>query len=254
MTITLYAHRLSQPSRAVEIALRDLSIDYDFHEIDFAGGETRTPRYARINAFQTVPSLVIEDDKGIDDKGKPLALGESQAIMMYLCRIAADRETAQRWYPGDQNVTRTAQIDQWLAWYQGNLRRFDMFHHIMNLHLTLPMLKREIQSTLLAPLQAELNRGLAVLEAQLARQPHDAHPPTVLGGEHPTLADLAMSCELHQLKAAGYRFGRYPQLSAWLEGMAERAHFRDVSREVDALGQEIQEKSGAYLALDEAFG
>ncbi|MHB0775106.1 glutathione S-transferase family protein [Halomonas sp. WWR20] len=254
MLVTLYAHRLSQPSRAVEITLRELDIDYDFQEVDFAGGETRTSWYAQVNAFQTVPALVVEDDKGTDDKGRPLALGESQAIMMYLCRTAADRETAQRWYPGDQDATRAAQIDQWLAWHHDNLRRFDMFHHIMNLHLTLPMLKREIQSTLIMPLQAGLNQGLVILEAHFERQQHDAHPPTLLGEEHPTLADLAMSCELYQIKAAGYRFDRYPQVNAWLAGMAERAHFQDVSKEVEMLGQEIQEKSGAYLALEEAFG
>ncbi|GHB00932.1 glutathione S-transferase family protein [Modicisalibacter luteus] len=250
MAITLYAHRLSQPCRAVEITLRELSIDYGFHEIDFAGGETRMSWYAQINAFQTVPALEVTQG----DDGKGLVLGESQAIMMYLCRTAPDQEAAQRWYPGDQDAARAAQIDQWLAWYQGNLRRFDMFHHIMNLHLTLPMLKREIQSTLITSLQAGLNQGLATLEAHLERQQHDAHPPTALGDEHPTLADLAMSCELHQIKAAGYRFGRYPLVNQWLESMAERVHFRDVSKEVDTLGQEIREQSGAYLALDEAFG
>ena len=249
MPITLYAHRLSQPCRAVEITLRELSIDYDFYEIDFAGGETRTSEYAEINAFQTVPALV-----GDNDKGERLTLGESQAIMMYLCRTAPDQEATQRWYPGDQDAMRTARIDQWLAWHHANLRRFDMFHHIMNLHLTLPMLKREIQNTLIAPLQAGLNQGLVTLEAHFERQHHDAHPPTVLGDEHPTLADLAMSCELYQIKTAGYRFGRYPQVTRWLEGMADRAHFRDVSKEVDTLGQEIREQSGAYLALDKAFG
>lgn len=59
MPITLYAHRLSQPCRAVEISLRELSVDYDFHEVGFAGGETRTPWYAEINAFQTVPALAV---------------------------------------------------------------------------------------------------------------------------------------------------------------------------------------------------
>ncbi|WP_106476848.1 glutathione S-transferase family protein [Phytohalomonas tamaricis] len=248
MSITLYAHRLSQPSRAVEILLRELSIDYDFHEVDFAGGETRTEWFADINAFQTVPALVATDAEG-----EKLALGESQAIMMYLCRTVADRETAQRWYPGDQDVTRAAQIDQWLAWYQNNLRRFDMFHHIMNLQLTLPMLKREIQATLLKPLQENLKPGLATLEAHFERQQNGAHPPTLLGDEHPTLADLAMGCELYQIKAAGYRFDGYPQVSAWLGGVAERVHFKAVSEEVATLGQEIQEQSGDYLALEDAF-
>ncbi|WP_043531146.1 glutathione S-transferase family protein [Litchfieldella xinjiangensis] len=249
MTITLYAHRLSQPSRAAEITLRELSIAYDFTEIDFAGGETRTPWYAEVNALQTVPALMA--DNGESER---LALGESQAIMMYLCRTATDQATARRWYPGDQDAARASKIDQWLAWYHGNVRRFDMFHHIMNLHQTLPMLKREIQDDLLTPLQAGLGQGLATLEAHFSSQHNDTRTPTLLGEDHPTIADLAIACELYQIKAAGYRFECYPKVSAWLDSMAERKHFQDVSKEVDTLGQEIREQSGAYLALDEAFG
>ncbi|WP_457809117.1 glutathione S-transferase family protein [Kushneria sp. EE4] len=247
MPTTLYAHRLSQPSRAAEMLLRELGIEYDFHEIDFAGGETRTDEFAAINPFQTVPALVVEHD------GETLTLAESQAIMIHLCRTAADQAAAQRWYPGEQDIPRSARIDQWLAWHHGNLRRFDMFHHIMNLHLTLPMLKREIQATLLQPLQDGLKPGLQQLEAHFEAQKPSAHAPTLPGGEHPTIADLSLGCELYQIRAAGYRFNGYPRVAAWLEGLASRAHFQDVSEAVDAQGREIQAQSGAYLALA-AFG
>ncbi|GHC23113.1 glutathione S-transferase [Kushneria pakistanensis] len=251
MPMTLYAHRLSQPSRAVEILARELGLEYHFHEVDFAGGETRTEWFAAINPFQTVPALVVDNEEGDEADGKkaPLQLAESQAIMIHLCRTAPDREIAQRWYPGDQDIVRCAQIDQWLAWYHGNLRRFDMFHHIMNLHMTLPMLKREIQATLLQLLQDGLKPGLATLEAHLEQHGSD-HPPTLLGGEHPTIADLAMGCELYQIRAAGYRFGAYPQVAAWLSGLASRAPFRAVSEEINALGGEIQTQEGDYLAFD----
>ncbi|REC94985.1 glutathione S-transferase family protein [Kushneria indalinina] len=247
MATTLYAHRLSQPSRAAEMLLRELAIEYDFHEIDFAGGETRTDEFDAINPFQTVPALVVEHD------GETLHLAESQAIMMTLCRIAEDQHVAQRWYPGEQDIPRSSKIDQWLAWYHNNLRRFDMFHHIMNLHLTLPMLKREIQATLLEPLQEGLRPGLERLEAHFQHQQRSGHAPTLLGDEHPTIADLAMGCELYQIRAAGYRFDGYPQVDAWLEGLARRAHFQHVSEAVDAQGREIRQQSGDYLALD-TFG
>ncbi|WP_447956780.1 glutathione S-transferase family protein [Vreelandella sp. EE7] len=248
MPMTLYAHRLSQPSRAVEILARELGLEYDFHEIDFAGGETHAPWFAEINPFETVPAL-----QATSSAGDTFSLGESQAIMKYLCRTASDRQCAKRWYPGDEDALASARIDQWLAWMHAGVRRFDMFHSIMNLHLTLPMLKREIQATQLKPLQDGLASGLGVLEAQLARHAKAGHSATLLGGEHPTLADLAISCELYQIKATGYSFGGYPSVDTWLTGMAKRAHFKAVCDVVDAQGREIREQSGAYLAL-EAFG
>ncbi|MCX2525382.1 glutathione S-transferase family protein [Larsenimonas rhizosphaerae] len=245
MTITLYAHRLSQPSRAVDILLRELGIEHTFHEVDFAGGETHTDWFTHINALQTIPALWV------DNHGTPLYLGESHAIMRYLCRTAADQEGAQRWYPGDADPARSARIDQWLDWHHGNVRRYDMFHHLMNLHQTLPMLKREIQSTLLTPLQDGLTPGLAMLEAHLSRQQQGT--PALAGDGHPTLADLAISCELHQIMAVGYRFKNYPHVKAWLEAMAERPHAHAVGDRIRAQGHEIREQNSDYLALD-AFG
>ncbi|MFG6668225.1 glutathione S-transferase family protein [Halomonas sp. HNIBRBA4712] len=248
MALTLYAHRLSQPCRAVEILARELGIDYDFHEVDFAGGETHTEWFAQINPLETVPALKVTPATS-----DTFSLGESQAIMIYFCRTADNRDTAQRWYPNDADTLTSARIDQWLAWHHANVRRFDMFHHIMNLHLTLPMLKREIQSTLLKPLQDGLAPGLATLEVQLERSNTSRAAPTLLGGEHPTLADLAIACELYQIRAVGYTFGRYPHVQTWLDALAEREHFKAVCGDIDAQGREVFEQSGAYLALG-AFG
>lgn len=246
MSITLYAHRLSQPSRAAEILLRELGLEYDFQEVDFAGGDTRTEWFTALNAFQTVPALVVESE---GDEA-PLHLAESQAIMSYLCRTAPEASLARRWSPGDQDPARSARIDQWLSWHHNNVRRFDMFHHIMNLHLTLPMLKREIQATLLEPLQQGLRLGLTTLERHFESQQADGHPPTLLEEAHPTIADLSLGCELYQIKAAGYRFGAYPRINAWLDGLAAREPFKAVSEEINALGREIQRQESEYLALD----
>ena len=86
MTVTLYAHRLSQPSRTVEILLRELDVPYHWQEIDFANGQTREPWFAqRINALQTIPALAVPADENSD--GQPaFTLGESHAILRYLCR------------------------------------------------------------------------------------------------------------------------------------------------------------------------
>lgn len=254
MTISLYAHRLSQPSRAVEILLRELTLPYDWQEIDFANGEARADWFAeRVNPLRTIPAVVVTGE----DERTDLALGESQAILRYLCRRAPDRELANRWYPGDEDPAHSARIDLWLAWHHGNVRAYDMFHDIMNLHLTLPMLKYELQAGALVPLQAGLSRGLATLEDHFERQAATTQAgdraPTLAGGDHPSLADLAIACELYQIVAVGYRFTRYPRVARWLDAMAEREHFRAVSEEIVEQGRTIREESGGYLDLDGAF-
>jgi glutathione S-transferase len=254
MTVTLYAHRLSQPSRTVEILLRELDVPYHWQEIDFANGQTREPWFAQgINALRTIPALAVSVDENGD--GEPaFTLGESHAILHYLCRTARDRSIAGKWYPGDHDAARAAQVDLWMAWHHNNVRRYDMFHAIMNLHLTLPMLKYELQSTVLKPLQDSLKTALATLEQHLQRQNGDDAPaPTMCGGEHPTLADLTIACELYQIVAVGYRFERYPQVAGWLDAMAQRPHFKNVSHEITEQGRAIRDASGGYLDLASAF-
>lgn len=250
MPLALYGHRLSQPSRTVEILLRELDAPYTWHTIDFANGETHEPWYAeRINAFETVPALVATPGPDGD-----LRLGESHAIMRYLCRTTATRQAADAWYPGDHDPARAARIDQWLDWHHNNVRRHDMFHHIMNLHLTLPMLKREIQANLLKPRQDGLRQGLARLEQQLETSDSAAATrPTLCGDDQPTIADLAIACELYQIVAVGYRFDRFPGVQRWLNGVIERPHFRDVSETITEQGRTIREQDGAYLDLASAF-
>ena len=256
MTITLCAHRLSQLSRAVEILLRELSITYNWQEVDFASGHTHELDYAeRINAFETIPALHVASYNTAAGSSAPtLKIGESDAALRYLCRSAPHRDRANVWYPGDSDISRSADIDQWLSWHHGNVRRYDMFHHIMNLHQTLPMLKREIQATLLEPLQQALNSSLALMDSSLAA--HDRpvdQPPTLTHASSPTLADLVIGCELYQIVAVGYRLERYPSVQHWLDGLAARPCFSAVSQEINELGATIGEKNRSYLALDHAF-
>lgn len=249
MSLTLYANRLSQPCRAVEILLRELGIDFDWHEVDFANGQTHESWYVEgVHPFATIP--VLDCGPVADHR----MLAESHAIMRYLCRIAADSQAVADWYPGDQDPTRSARIDQWLDWHHGNIRRYDMFHHIMNLHLTLPMLKREIQATLLRPLQDQLRVGLATLEDHLWQHNSAATvAPLLDGGATPSIADLAIICELYQLSAVGYRFDHYPLVGRWMAGIARRPAFQQVSQALVEQGRAIKEYDGDYLALDQAF-
>ncbi|HET7315557.1 glutathione S-transferase family protein [Salinisphaera sp.] len=251
MTLALYGHRLSQPCRAAEILLRELPLPYAWHEVDFANGETREPEYARrINGFQTVPALRVTADEAAPARSADgLHIGESHAIMRYLCRTADSHEAAA-WYPGDRDAARAARIDQWLDWHHANIRRYDLFHDLMNLHFTLPMLKREIQADALKPRQDGLRPGLNTIESRLNGT---FEAPTLCGDGPPTIADLAIACELYQIVAVGYRLAAFPGIQRWLDALSRRPHFAAVSEQIVEQGRAIRDRNAPYLNLDDAF-
>jgi glutathione S-transferase len=74
-SLTLYYHPLSQPSRAVLALLHIGGIKYEGKIIDLLKGEQHSAEFKAINPFGTVPCLVHDR----------LILGESNAILSYLC-------------------------------------------------------------------------------------------------------------------------------------------------------------------------
>ena len=74
-TPKLYYHPLSQPSRAVLALLNIGKIKYDAKIVDLMKAEQRQPEFVAINPFATVPALTHGT----------LSLGESNAILQYLC-------------------------------------------------------------------------------------------------------------------------------------------------------------------------
>ena len=54
--LTIYTHWISMPCRFLQMVIRELDIDCNFHEIDFFGREHAKPEYQAINPAQ--PSLI----------------------------------------------------------------------------------------------------------------------------------------------------------------------------------------------------
>lgn len=66
--------------RKVSIMLEELALPYRVHAINIGQGDQFKPEYVRINPNSKIPSIV--DTDGPD--GKPMALMESGAILIYL--------------------------------------------------------------------------------------------------------------------------------------------------------------------------
>ena len=88
----------------VSIMLEETGLPYEPHRIEFGENGTRSPEYLSLNPNGKIPAIIDPGGPG----GKPLALFESGAILLYLAGktgqlLAAD--PALRW-----------QTIQWLLW------------------------------------------------------------------------------------------------------------------------------------------
>src|SRR5471030_3078081 len=103
--IRLHRHYMSGHCHRVELLLAALDIPYEVVDIDFPGGEHKSPRFMKLNPLGQVP--VIEDGD--------LVLYDSNAILVYL----ATRYDDGRWLPRDP-VT-AARVQQWLSMAAGQV-------------------------------------------------------------------------------------------------------------------------------------
>ncbi len=77
----LQLYSLNTPNGVkVSIMLEETGIPYEPHLVDIMNDESHTPEYLSLNPYGKIPAII--DPKGPD--GKPLALFESGAILLYL--------------------------------------------------------------------------------------------------------------------------------------------------------------------------
>lgn len=91
----LQLYSLNTPNGVkVSIMLEETGLPYEAHFIDIGKNESWTPEYLSLNPNGKIPAIIDPDGPG----GKPLALFESGAILIYLAEktgrlLAADRAT-----------------------------------------------------------------------------------------------------------------------------------------------------------------
>jgi glutathione S-transferase len=76
--IDLYAAGTSNGMRA-RIALEECGLKYNWHPIDLAKGEHKTPQYLALNPMGQIPVIVDHEGPG----GQKVTLAQSSAIMVY---------------------------------------------------------------------------------------------------------------------------------------------------------------------------
>src|SRR5271168_3061563 len=192
--LKIYGIPRSRAFRTLWLA-KELGLDYENVQVDFASGETRQPPYLAINPNGHVPA--------IDDNG--FVLWESMAINLYL----AKKYGLGTLYP--TTLESEARAWQWSLWGMTEIER----------HVLTAMFNRAIypedkrDATAADAAEQELRHPLGVLDGAVAKTAY-------LLGDDFTVADLNVASILSWARPARIDFGPFPQAADWLGRCALR--------------------------------
>jgi GST-like protein len=152
----------------VSIALEEIGLPYEVHRVDFGANDQTSPEFLSLNPNNKIPAILDPHGPG----GKPLALFESGAILVYLASktgLLMPQDTAARY-----------ETLQWLMFQMGGIG--PMFGQLGFFH---KFAGKEYEDK--RPRDryvAESKRLLGVIEQQLGRH-------AWLAGDEYTIADVA---------------------------------------------------------------
>lgn len=122
MSNKIQLYSLATPNgQKASVALEEMEIPYEAYKIDIMAGDQFTPEFIKINPNSKIPAIV--DPQG--DHGKPLAIMESGAILIYLA------EKSGKFLP--QDPVEKNKVLQWLFFQVGSVGpmfgQFGHFYH-----------------------------------------------------------------------------------------------------------------------------
>ena len=180
----------------VTIFLEETGLPYTIKPINISKGDQFAPAFLAISPNNRIPAIV---DHAPPDDGKPLAMFESGAILMYLAGKTG------RYYPTELRAR--CDCAQWLFWQMGNLGPMNGQNHHFALYAPekLPYaISRYIKES--GRLYAVLNKRLADRE--------------FITGEY-TIADMACYPWISP-ERQGQNFDDFPHLKRWKETIKAR--------------------------------
>ncbi|MFT4149049.1 MAG: glutathione S-transferase N-terminal domain-containing protein [Paracoccaceae bacterium] len=158
----------------VSIALEEMGLPYDAHLVDFATNDQFSPAFLSLNPNNKIPAILDPHGPG----GKPLALFESGAILIYLAEKSGKLLPAANRY----------EVIQWLMFQMGGLGpmfgQLGYFHHFAGKEIDDPRPKERYR--------AEAERLLKVLDGALAGRDW-------IAGDY-SIADIAIGPWLRTLR------------------------------------------------------
>ena len=224
MTIELYSWATPNGHK-VHIMLEELGLAYNVHPINIGAGDQFEPAFLKISPNNKMPAIV--DPEGPD--GKPLALFESGAILIYLA------EKHGKLLPSDPRGRYTAL--QWLMWQMGGLGpMLGQAHHFRNY-------APERIDYAFNRYTNEANRLYRVLDKRLGEA-------RFLAGDAYSIADIAAWPWTRYPDRQGVERDELPNFKRWFAEIAERPA---VKRGVEVLA-DLRSEGFDAKARDLLFG
>ncbi|MEM7614186.1 MAG: glutathione S-transferase C-terminal domain-containing protein [Pseudomonadota bacterium] len=181
------------------IALEEIGLPYEAHKVTLSDADVRSPEFLSLNPNNKIPAILDPDGPG----GKPLALFESGAILIYLAEKSGKLLPAD---PGARYETLS-----WLMFQMGGVGpmfgQLGFFHKFAGKDIEDPRPKKRYVD--------EAHRLLNVLEGRLEGR------DWIMGDDY-TIADIAIFPWVRGLKVfyeAGDLVGldKMPRVNAWLD-------------------------------------
>ncbi len=182
--------------RKISIALEEMHLAYDVHEINIGKGEQFAESFLSISPNNKIPAII--DPQG--DNGQALSIFESGAILVHLAQ-----KTGEFW---SDDESRRSEILQWLMWQVGNFGpALGQLHHFRK------FAKKKV------PYAIERFDGIAdqvyrVLDKHLADHHFVAHDYSI--------ADMAIYPWVARFEWQQIDLSNYPNVKRWFDVLSER--------------------------------
>ncbi|XP_075168358.1 glutathione S-transferase theta-3-like [Haematobia irritans] len=212
---------MSQPSRALWIALQLGKTPYEDCPVALRIFEQKTEEYKKINRFQKVPCLV----------DGYFHLSESVAMLRYL----SDKGLfSEHLYPKD--IKSRARVDEFLEWHHLTIRYGCAFYFARLWLYPMNGLAEKPSPKTTEKLLNEMENNLKLVETIWLKN------SDFVSGNKLTVADLFGACEIEQTRLCKYDVSeKFPKISAWLSRIREEANpYYDKGHEF------IYKKSGLF--------
>eukprot|EP01062_Namystynia_karyoxenos_P073023 TRINITY_DN6978_c0_g1_i1.p1 TRINITY_DN6978_c0_g1~~TRINITY_DN6978_c0_g1_i1.p1 ORF type:complete len:272 (+),score=114.13 TRINITY_DN6978_c0_g1_i1:84-899(+) len=205
--LQIFYHPVSQPSRAVWALLLANKIEAEMTVVNFITGEHKQPEFLKVNPAALIPGM----------KDGDFMLGESHAIMRYLC----DKyKVPDHWYPAD--IQARAKVNAVLDWHASSVRKGIIYFRLKYAADKLGMAPN-------AEMQ-EFGKNAYITGIEFMEK-HNLSTTKFLVGDCISIADLAVFMELGFLQYDSEFdevFAKNPKVAAWMKEMSAQPWYTEV--------------------------